>query len=132
MTPNELREWVLLGVMAVGWLVSIAVMWTKLVNKVNGLGGRVDKTEETCSTHGGRSERMEREIAEHRRDVHDAIANMARVEKGVGDLKDEVTNGNLAIGVQLHAIEKLMNETAMSTTNRLVRLETIQGSAQEK
>lgn len=125
MNPKDIKDWLILGGMVVSFIVTSTIAYQKLIAKINGMGGRVKKVEESCSAVGGRMERFERELAEYRRDAQDAVGRMSRVEKGVDDLREDIQQGNLAIGVQLHAIEKLIQDKDRSTSNRLVRMETL-------
>jgi chromosome segregation ATPase len=128
--PKQLNDWLVLGVLAVGWIVSLTTLWNKTTTKVNGLGGRVRKVEDQCSATGGRMDRFERELAEYRRDAQDAVGRLGRLEKAVEDVIETVNQGNLQLGSQLHGIERLINEKDGANRERLVRLETV--SAIEK
>lgn len=122
---NALKDWWPLFVVVAGWIVTAAVQWTNTKNKLNGLGGRVRKVEESCSASGGRMDRFERELSEYRRDAADTSKGLARVEKGVEDLGDSINQGNLQIGSQLHSMEKSMQEKDVRTQVRLTRIETV-------
>ena len=125
MNPKDIRDWLWIIVTIGGYIVSGAVVWVKLTNKVNGLGGRVDVTEESGNLLRGRVDRIERELAEYRHDVQDAGNRMGRVEKAVDDVVEAVNQGNLQLGSQLHAIEKLIHDKDGRTRERLVRIETV-------
>jgi chromosome segregation ATPase len=126
MNPKDIKDWMLLGGMVVSFIITTTIAYQKLIAKINGMGGRVKKVEEACSATSGRMDRFERELAEYRRDAQDAVGRMSRVEKGVDALNDNIQQGNITIGSQLHAIEKLIQEKDKSTSNRLVRMETLQ------
>jgi len=125
MDPKIIKEWLTIIVLFVGYIFTIAAVWTKLTAKVNGLGGRVKKGEEANSVATGRMDRMEREIADYRRDAQDAVSRLGRVEKAVEGVDETVNQGNLVLGTQLHSIEKLIQEKDSRTRERLVRIETL-------
>lgn len=125
MNPKDLKDWVELGALIVAWIFAAAVLWTRQNSKINGLGRRVRTVEDSCSAMGGRMESLEREMAEHRRDVQEANRRLGYVEKAVENVGEAVRDGNTALGVQLHGIEKLITETDKRNSNRLVRLETV-------
>lgn len=125
MNPKDLKDWITFGLTIAGLIVTGSIAWQKLVNKINGLGGRVKKTEDSCAQAGGRMDRFEKELAEYRRDAQDAIGRMGRVEKAVDDVHDEITEGNIVLGTQLSDLTKLINATNLKTSNKLVRLETL-------
>lgn len=142
MSASEWRDWVLFTGGVLVWAFTAGMMWNKLNTKIaenttelekkatqadlDGLGGRVKKVEENCSTSDGRMDRMERELGEYRRDATDAARTAARVEKGVEGLHEEIQQGQLATGVHLSEIKQLIQENDKNTSNRLVRLETVQ------
>lgn len=115
----------MLGAMLLGWIVSLTILWTKMVGKVNGLGGRVKKVEDSCSNNVGRMDRFERELAEYRRDTIESNKQVGRVEKSVDDLREEIQQANLGLGSQLAAISQSINKMDKNISNRLVRVETL-------
>lgn len=123
--PDRLTEW--LGVLAliVGWTAAASIAWQKLLDKINGLGGRVEKVEALVNVHEGRMDAAEKEISEYRRDLKENAANLGRLEKAVESLSEDIRSGNIALGSQLHAIEKLIQDKDLRTQKRLVRLETV-------
>lgn len=108
------------------WIVATAVAWTKLIEKVNGQGGRVTAVESNLATERGRMDRMERELTEYRRDAREAANGLSRIEQGVKDMADKIAEGNLALGSQLHNLKDMINEKDTKVQNRLVRMETVQ------
>lgn len=120
-----LKDWWGLAVVLLGWVVAAAFGWAKIMERVNGLGGRVTTVETHDAAQDGRMDRMERELTEYRADAADAAKGQARVEKAVENLDDNVTQGNIQIGSQLHGIERLIESKDKETSNRLVRLETV-------
>lgn len=125
MNPKDLKDWVELGALIVAWIFAAAVLWTRQNNKINGLGRRVKGVEDSCSGMGGRMSSLERDMVEHRRDVQEANRRLGSVEKAVENVGEVVRDGNTALGVQLHNIERLITETDKRNSNRLVRLETV-------
>lgn len=123
---NALKDWWPFVVLILGWLVAATIQWTNTKNKLNGLGGRVRKVEESWATAGGRMDRFERELSEYRRDAQDSAKGLARVEKGIEDVHDSVNQSNLQLGTQLHTIEKLIEAKDKSSSVRLTRIETVQ------
>jgi SMC interacting uncharacterized protein involved in chromosome segregation len=125
MNPKDLKDW--LGILApvIVWIAVGAFAWAKLTGKVNGLGRRVKVVEDSRSEDRGRMDRMERELADYRRDAQDAVNRLGRVERAVEDVAETVNQGNLQLGSQLHGIEKLIQEKDSKTRERLVRIETI-------
>lgn len=107
------------------WAFSLGVVWSKLITKVNGTGKRVHEVDSRVSKLEGRVGTMEQQLSEYRQDARRAADGLARLEKGVDDMRETVNNGNLAIGTQLHGIERLIQEKDKNTSNRLVRIETL-------
>lgn len=142
MDLKTLKDWGAIIASILVWIFTLGAVWARLNSKIdqnkialddkaskgdlNGLGGRVGAVEGTCSETSGRMDRFERELSEYRTDAREAANLGARTEKAVEDLNDAIQNNHLALGTQLHGIEKLIQEKDKSTSNRLVRIETLQ------
>lgn len=125
MTAKDVLDWWPLIAAIVGWTIIASVAWTKMTDKVNGLGSRTKKNEDACAAAGGRMDSFEKQLLEYRRDAQESARGLARVEKGQEDLHETVNQGNLAIGSQLHGIEKLIEQKDVRTQVRLTRIETV-------
>lgn len=122
---NFIKDWWAIVIVILGWIITATVHWTRTTQKLNGLGGRVKRVEESCSATGGRMDRFEKELSEYRRDAQDASKGLARVEKGVEDVHEAINQGNLQLGSQIHAMEKAIQEKDVRTQVRLTRIETV-------
>lgn len=123
---NAFKDWWPLLVVILGWIITAAMQWTTLKNKINGLGGRVRRVEESCAASGGRMDRFEKELSEYRNDARSASNRLSHVDKGVSDLAETVRDGNIALGVQLGEINKTIAAMDKNLGNRLTRVETVQ------
>jgi hypothetical protein len=132
--PHEVRDWVIFGVMAAGWIASVAVMWTKLVNKVNGLGGRVKHTESSCANLGGATSRMENELTAlgNRVDSTSSMINsridtlssqVGQNKQGVNDAVEDIGTIRLEMGSYVSSLTSRMLHINGNTRERLARLE---------
>lgn len=109
-----------------GWVVTSAIQWTMLKTRLNGLGGRVRKVEASCEAQGAQMDKLERDLSEFRGEARSTSDRLSRVEKGIADVGDAVTNGNLALGSQLNELMRAITKSDKETSNRLVRIETVQ------
>jgi archaellum component FlaC len=119
------KDWWPFAAMLLTQIVGMAVMWTRLVDKVNGQGERITLNASRIDTTDGKLGRMEREMSEYRHDAQMAASGLARLEKGVEGVNETVNQGNLAIGSQLHAMERLITDKDVRTQVRLTRIETV-------
>lgn len=118
---KDLREWILFASVVVAWIITAAVGWMRMVNKVNGLGGRVKKTEESCKEQGGRMAMIESEQASMRAEYSANILRMGRVEKGQDDVRETMETMQANITGHLITIEKLIAEKDKDTSVTLGR-----------
>lgn len=133
--PNAGRRWSLdkktfldwwpVWTQGLAWLIIATVAWTKIIEKVNGQGGRVDLNTRDLKTLEGAMGQMQDELNEYRRDAQDSARGLARVEKGVENVHDSVNQSALQLGSQLHAMEKAIQEKDVRTQVRLTRIETV-------
>jgi len=100
-------------------------MWTKLVTKVNGLGGRVKKVEENCSTTASEVKSLTANVAEYRRDVQEVTGKIGRIDKGLEDLHEEIQQGNIALGSQLSEVSRALTKMDKDITGRLIAVEVL-------
>jgi uncharacterized coiled-coil DUF342 family protein len=126
MNVGEIRDYLEIIGLLFAWIVAAAVQWRRQTSKINGLGRRVKAVEEACSGSAGRMDRMENELREYRAEARETSNKLARVEKSVEAVGEEVTQGNVALGVKLDNIQKLIHEKDLRTQTRLVRMETVQ------
>lgn len=125
MPSSWIKDWWPLILSIICAIATGAVMWTRMTDKTNGLGRRVKIVEDGLSQEKGRTDRLERELAEYRRDASLASQATSRVERGVDDVREQVGQIAIQLGSQLHNIEKLIQEKDLRTQTRLVRIETI-------
>lgn len=125
MNPATLKDWWPLVAAIVGWIIVGSVGWTKMVGKVNGLGGRVKKVEEAGSASSAEVKALSAQLSEYRGDAKEANARMSRLEKGVEELHEEITQGNIGLGSQLSEISKSLTKMDKDISGRLVRVETV-------
>lgn len=123
--PTTLEGWVTISVMVIGWIVSLVTLWNKLTDKVNGQGKRIQEVEKSYTGQEARMDRVERDLESYRRDQADVAGRLGRVEKGMEELHETIHNGNLALGSQLHGIEKMIQEQDKKIQVRLTRIETV-------
>lgn len=126
MNSKSFLDWWPVWTQTLLWVIAGAVAWTKMREQVNGLGKRLSVVEADCERRDGRMESLEKALTEYRGDSQRAVQGLAKVEKGVDALQETINNGNLAIGVQLHSIERSISDKDKETSNRLVRIETVQ------
>lgn len=105
------------------YVVSIAVVWGRLTGKVNGLGGRVKKTEESCATLGGVVAHVESRVAEIAADGRSVYERLGRVEKAIDGTNEHMTEMKLELAGHLSEIKMLISEKDGSTRERMARLE---------
>lgn len=125
MNAKTFLDWWPVWVQTVLWLIALVVAWTKLVDKVNGQGGRISAVAKTVATLEGTVERHDKELFEHRRDTQDLNRGMGRVEKGQTDMLEAINQGNLQLGAQMHQLEKSVQEKDLKTQLRLRTIEVV-------
>lgn len=125
MNPKSFLDWWPVWTQSIIWLVILVIAYQKLVDKVNGQGERITENKASLDKTEGRVDRMEREMLEYRRDAQDAARGLARVEKGVEGLSDNVQQGNLGLGSLIHEVERKIDDKDRRTQVRLTRIETV-------
>lgn len=125
MNAKSFLDWWPVWTQAIAWIVVGAVAWTKIVEKVNGQGGRVNENTKDLKTLEGAVDQIKDELSEYRRDAQDSARGLARVEKGVEAVNDSVNQSTLQLGAQLHAMDKAIQEKDVRTQVRLTRMETV-------
>jgi hypothetical protein len=125
MSPSDLKEWALFAGVLLAQAFALGVVWTKIITKVNGLGGRVKKVEDNVTTGTARTDAMEKMLAEFSRDTKETSNHLARVEKGMDTLKEEIQQNFIGLGSTLNEINKALHKIDKDVNTRLVRVETI-------
>lgn len=125
-TQFTISNWLTLGGMAVSWALAAIATHYRLVGKINGVGSRVTSLEKSCSKQDGAFGALEKQVATHSADQKAVHERLGRVEKAIEAVNETVRDGNLALGTQLHGIEKLIEAKDKDSSNRIVRLETVQ------
>lgn len=110
-------------VMGVAYAFALWRAWVKLVDKVDGLGGRVSKVEENCTKHGTDLDNVKREqghAREERASLAQAVAsNTAKIES----IKETIQQERLEVMSTLHANERAAAERDASLRYELGRLQ---------
>lgn len=117
------REWIIFGALVAGWIVVGAVGWQRILDRVNGLGRRVKTIEDKETSATGRMDRMEKELAEYRRDTSELKDRVSRIEKGQDQIHEEIRDSNTSLGVQLQNIQMMIRDQDTRVQLRLQRLE---------
>lgn len=125
MDSKSFLDWWPVWTQTIAYVVIAIVGWQKLVEKVNGQGGRVTAVENRATTLETTVDRHDRDLFEYRRDAQEATKGLARVEKGIDAMSETITQGNIALGVQLAAMEKTIQEKDVRAQIRLTRIETV-------
>lgn len=121
--PRTPAQWIGAIILLAGWIASITAVWTKLVDKIDGLVGRVDKLELANSEKDGRMARYENEFSEMRRALADGATRLGRLESGVEGLDDHITGMELKIEGRLSEIKEMISTRDGSLRERIARLE---------
>jgi chromosome segregation ATPase len=125
MNPSTIKEWAAFIGVCLAYAFTLGVIWTKMVTKVNGLGGRVKDVERGQSANSARIEAFAVQLAEYRSDAREVNSRMSRMEKAVEDVHDEIQQGNLQLGSQLAEISRAVTKMDKDISGRLVRVETL-------
>lgn len=121
--PKSPAQWIGAFVLLGGWIASVATLWTKLVDKIDGLGGRVDKLEAANSEKDGRMGRYEDELRDMRRAVAEGATRLGRMESAVDGLDDHLTGMELKIEGRLGEIKDMISTRDSTLRERIARLE---------
>lgn len=125
MDAKTFLEWWPVWTQTLAWIIIGAVAWTRMIDKVNGQGGRITSVDGRVSKLEGTVDRHDKELLEYRRDTQEINRGMGRVEKGQVDMLEAVNQGNLQIGAQIHQLEKVVQEKDLKTQLRLRTIEVV-------
>jgi len=122
--PVSIGAWVAL-VLSVATAISIPIGWGKWIEKLNGMGTRVNKLE--LEAESARSEREQATI-----DMTRLIDQNARTLEAMGDhrrstevCREDTENLGIKIGAAVHELSGDVNAMKNDLSNRLTRVETI-------
>lgn len=108
------------------WIVTGTIAWTKMGDRINGVGRRVKAEEDRITGMEARLTHVAADLQEYRRDAQEASKGLARVEKGMEDLQHTVSVGISAIGGQIRDLERLWSDKDAVLRERVTRVETAQ------
>jgi len=108
--PRTTGQWIGAIVVIVGWLTSLVLVWQKLVDKVDGLGGRVAELKTANDEKDGRMSRYENEMVDVRRALTEGAKAIGRLEQIVDGLDDHITGMELKIEGRLGDIRNLITD----------------------
>lgn len=121
--PDTLIEWLtLFGILAT-WIVATWRVYVTLVNKMNGLGGRVEVLEGYKTENRTRIEHLEtgHQIAtSDRANLHE---RMGRLEKSNEGLAEQITELKLDVIGHINEVKSMIREDVAALRERTVRLE---------
>jgi hypothetical protein len=106
--PNDVRDWILFGLAILTPFITAIITWTKLTDKVNGLGARLKRTEDSGAKEAGRVDRIEREVDRISQDSNTVHERLGRVEKGVDGINEHLTEIKVDMGGHLSEIKQLI------------------------
>jgi hypothetical protein len=92
-------------------IVTGIVTWTRVTDKLQSHDNRLQAGETRMAG-------FERELAEYRRDAQESAKSLARVEKGVAELRESQSG-------HFRRLEKTIQDRELSTVARLTRVETL-------
>lgn len=121
--PHTASQWIGAFIILAGWITSVVALWTKLVDKIDGLGGRVDKLETANSEKDGRMSRYEDEVRDVRRAVAEGAKTLGRMETLVDGLDDHITGMELKVEGRLSEIKDMIALRDTSIRERVAKLE---------
>lgn len=110
MTPSEIREWVLFTIAMVTIIGTSVGMWTKLVAKVNGIGGRVTKREQVSEAAITRLDILERQCSEDRVLRLDISTRLGKVEGKVEGIDTHMTEMKMELFAHLSDIKQMITQ----------------------
>jgi chromosome segregation ATPase len=113
MNPTQLKDWAELGVLVLGWVVSLIVAVNKLIGKINGVGSKVNALEITVGQH-------ETAIAKIETEQQVAASDRKQIFKDIGEFRNEVKTLNATCTES----DKKNNELLTAIQVNLGRLDT--------
>lgn len=122
--PRTTGQWIGAITILVGWVASLVIVWTKLVDRVDGLGGRVDALTAANSEKDGRMARYENELAAFRHAITEGAKQIGSLETIVEGLDDHITGMELKIEGRLSEIKDLIASRDTLLRERVAKLET--------
>lgn len=124
--PDDLQGWLVVVATIASWIIVVAVTWTRMTDKINGVGERVKTLETANSEKEGRMMRYETELGEARRDSADVRERLGRVEKAIEGTNEHITEMKLEVAGTLGEIKNMISEKDAQTRERLAIIETKQ------
>lgn len=129
--PRTASQWIGAFVILLGWVVSVVTLWVRLIDKINGLGGRVDDLEKADSEKGGRMTRYENEVQDVRRaiaagatQIGELKTEVSSTRNAVDALEDHLTGFELKLEGRLGEIKGLISDGDARFRERLAKIET--------
>jgi chromosome segregation ATPase len=139
MNPKDVKDWVLFGSLLAGWVFIAGMVWARLNSKIdrnaekaaegaeetkrfaqaererlqqdiNGLGGRLKRSEDACSGLGGRMDANERQVSQAVAQAADVQNRLGRVEGKVEGIDAHVTEMKLELFQHLSDIKSLISD----------------------
>lgn len=123
--PTTLSEWLTIVALVGTWVGTAIVLWNRTMTKVNGLGGRVKKTETSCTEHETRIDKLEGGITEARFGRERLAEQATRIETQVNAIREDLQQHHLEIGTRLYNLEQGIALSNTKVQVRLTRLETV-------
>jgi chromosome segregation ATPase len=125
--PRTTGQWIGAITILIGWVTSLVLVWQKLVDKVDGLGGRVDELKTANDEKDGRMSRYENEMADMRRALAEGAKSIGRLESIVDGLDDHITGMELKIEGRLGDIRNLITDQVGNLRVQIAQMDTEKG-----
>jgi chromosome segregation ATPase len=162
--PKDVKDWVWIGVVIVGWVFSAGMIWARLNSKIDrnkekaeegaatakreavavaeealrvaraeresikkdidGLGGRLKRSEDGCASLGGRMDANERQVSQAVAQAADVQNRLGRVEGKVEGIDAHVTEMKLELFQHLGDIKALISEEQVKTRTMITDRDT--------
>lgn len=129
--PRTASQWIGAFILVGGWIASVVALWTKLVDKIDGLGGRVDKLEKADSEKDGRMSRYENEVQDVRRAIAEGASRLGELKSAISSaanavdgLEDHITGFELKLEGRLGEIKGMIVDQDGRNRERFAKLET--------
>lgn len=123
--PSTLKDWLAVLVVLATFTTALWRISVKLTLKINGLGGRVKKVEESCNTITAHHELFSDELRESRAERTRMTERMGAVEQGQKDQHEVLQTIKLDIISHINEVRRIIEDGNSKTRERLVRLETM-------
>src|SRR5438034_228206 len=89
------------------------------------MGKRMKAVEEGCASEKGRTDRMERELDNYRRDTVETHGRLGKVEEALHGVNDHLTEMKLEIAGGIADLKQTVTEQNALMRERMMRVETI-------